>query len=1094
MSEMLEDKLKYVNSMFNRYILKKEIIAHIINTNRPKGNHISSRSEVIDDNIIKQLSMSSYNDDIKSIIEDLNKKLIEVTKEKKAIEEELRKCQQSLGNEINNKANDKKNNKETIENLQRVITEKESEIRNLGLEIQKKNQLINEKEEAIKAYNSKIEDLMNAPMILNSMKNKNSTDVDELERTLKNANEAFQREKENLKLAIEEIKSEKDAIIKNLQNIIEDNKNTLTKAKNEKIKIEKQLSEERLKLKGKDIQINELKQKIKEEYDNKLFEKDSIIARKESKIDSIEKELLNMKRSLSDKDTILTKKEGAIEEQNKYYKQLLDNLEKKLTEKNKTIEDTKKYYEKNIYDLEKNQLSISEKNKEIENNNTLLNQKLLDAEKKISEQKQSIIQKDNQINEKTQLFEKTTTELKLEISKKINIITQKEQLIKEKELIIAKKENTINENRNSYQRLNEENQKKIKEKENIINNQIKTIKEKEYIISNQVKTIQEKESKITNLNGIIDKCSQDITLLKKQNNELQSTITNKNNMINSLNNSIEELNKKLKQTQNELTEKTTLINNINNHVNLTKSETDNKVKDSISYSILNVNSNTKEINSYKKLSDFIKTLIQKDNNNLGQPLSKSILLDNNSIINSIVEIQQNQENEYQNILNNTLKDIYNKLEDIQKIKKKSIKPSSSSLLTISPYIYISDNREHEILYLQMSTISDLLSSGWSFTDKLNSTYSKNNIVISFIGNSSSGKTTMLNYLFNTNIKSIPTNDIKFVYFPNIPNILLIDTPGLNQCVNSFNMKKAECNEIKRKNNIIETIALNTSTFICYVTNNYTYKEQKEINKLKRRLCMNDNDESKNTGIRTLIVIHNKPKITTKKEYDEYISKNIMTDKKRFKMVNNIIQEIITNEEIAKNKDIIHFVISQYNANEIKNVIHTKIKAAIQIKSMSIQSMLQKTFEEIGNSMFKSKKVSISNNKVKILEGVIDDNYYDDESYWLWMDNLTPHYSYLINKNGNLELRVEMNCMNGMSIKAEIANDKNVFSIKGTKKQEEDITVSNRQYGTYLLYLKVPTSFCIIKSTKFETKTYINGLLTVEYAIYQKYSQNEEDDE
>ena len=88
----------------------------------------------------------------------------------------------------------------------------------------------------------------------------------------------------------------------------------------------------------------------------------------------------------------------------------------------------------------------------------------------------------------------------------------------------------------------------------------------------------------------------------------------------------------------------------------------------------------------------------------------------------------------------------------------------------------------------------------------------------------------------------------------------------------------------------------------------------------------------------------------------------------------------------------------------------------------------------------------------------------------------------------------MNCMNGMSIKAEIANDKNVFSIKGTKKQEEDITVSNRQYGTYLLYLKVPTSFCIIKSTKFETRTYINGLLTVEYAIYQKNSQNEEDDE
>ena len=1035
MTQILEEQLKYVNTMFNRYIRQKEIII-------------------------------DYNNHLKSIISDLNERIIELTNQKSATEEELSKCQLSIGK-------NKKNHKEEIENLQRMITEKENKINQLKSDIKEKDQYINDKEKAIKAYESKIEEL-----------------------------------------------------------------NTLTKAIDEKKKIEEQLSEERSKLKQKDMQFNDLKEsyenkvkKIKEEYESKLSEKGAIIAQKDSEINNINKELLKVKNLLSDKDNILIQKDNELKGKIKYCNQLSDNAEKKLSEKeaiidikvkeikdkentivkmkrdydkqindakqelltknlnieekNKEIKEIKELYEQKISELKEKNSIISKNNKEIE----LLNNTLSDAKKKISEKEHSIIQKENQIKENT----KAITELKLEISTKSDIITQKEQVIKEKELIIATKERTINENRYSYEHQKEEMQKKINEKENMISNQISKIKEKENIINNKIRTIQEKESKITDLKGIIDKSSQEITLLKKQNNELQSTITKNKNIITSLNSSIEELNKRLNQTKDELTEKNTLIDNIKYHANLTKSKTENKVKDSLSYSILNNNPNTKLINSYKKLSDFIKTLIQEENLNISQSLSKSIAIDNYCIIKSIEEIQDNKDKEHRNILNKTLKDIYNKLQDILKFKKESIKQTSSNLFSIYPYIYISQNKEHEILSLKMSKISDLLSSGWSFTDKLKNTYSRSNSVISFIGNSSSGKTTMLNYIFDTNIKSISPNDINFVYFPNIPNILLIDTPGLNQCANSFDMKKAECNEIKRRNNIIETIALNTSTFICYVTNNYNFKEQKEINKLKRRLCMNDNDESKNKGIKVLMVIHNKPKITTEKEYYDYINKYIITDKNRFKMVNNIIQENITNEEIAKNKDIIHFVISQYNANEIKKVIHKKIIASIQIPSMTIQSMLKNSFEEIGNSMFKSKKINISNNKVKILEGVIEDNLYDDESYWLWMDNLIPHYSYLINKSGNLELRVEMNCMNAINITAKIANDNNVFTIKGTKKQEEDSKVSNRQYGTYLLNLKVPTTFCILKNTKFEGKTYANGLLTVEYAIHPVRHDKEDDE-
>ena len=1091
MSQILEEQLKYVNTMFNRYIRQKEIII-------------------------------DYNNHLKSIISNLNERIVKLTNQNRATQEELSKCQPSIGKEIKNKKNDK----EEIENLQRLITEKENKINQLKSDIKEKDQDINDKEKAIKAYKSKIDDLMNDPSVLNAMNNK-QTDVNITK-------EAFQKEKDNFELEIrvkQKIIAEKDEKIKNNEKTIEENKNTLTKAIDEKKKIEEQLSEERSKLKQKDMQFNDLKEsyenkvkKINEEYESKLSEKGAIIAQKDSEINNINKELLKVKNLLSDKDNILIQKDNELKGKSDnaekklsekeaiidikvkeikdkentivkmkrdYDKQINDAKQELLTknlnieEKNKKIKEIKELYEQKISELKEKNSIISKNNKEIE----LLNNTLSDAKKKISEKEHSIIQKENQIKENT----KAITELKLEISTKSDIITQKEQVIKEKELIIATKEKTINENRYSYEHQKEEMQKIINEKENMISNQISKIKEKENIINNKIRTIQEKESKITDLKGIIDKSSQEITLLKKQNNELQSTITKNNNIIISLKSSIEELNKRLNQTKDELTEKNTLIDNIKYHANLTKSETENKVKDSLSYSILNNNPNTKLINSYKKLSDFIKTLIQEENLNISQSLSKSIAIDNYCIIKSIEEIQDNKDKEHRNILNKTLKDIYNQLQYILKFKRESIKQTSSNLFSIYPYIYISQNKEHEILSLKMSKISDLLSSGWSFTDKLKNTYSRSNSVISFIGNSSSGKTTMLNYIFDTNIKSISPNDINFVYFPNTPNILLIDTPGLNQCANSFDMKKAECNEIKRRNNIIETIALNTSTFICYVTNNYNFKEQKEINKLKRRLCMNDNDESKNKGIKVLMVIHNKPKITTEKEYYDYINKYIITDKNRFKMVNNIIQENITNEEIAKNKDIIHFVISQYNANEIKKVIHKKIIASIQIPSMTIQSMLKNSFEEIGNSMFKSKKINISNNKVKILEGVIEDNLYDDESYWLWMDNLIPHYSYLINKSGNLELRVEMNCMNAINITAKIANDNNVFTIKGTKKQEEDSKVSNRQYGTYLLNLKVPTTFCILKNTKFEGKTYANGLLTVEYAIHPVRHDKEDDE-
>ena len=210
MSQILEEQLKYVNTMFNRYIRQKEIIMKL------------------------SISSNNFYNNEKSIISSLNEKIIELTKQKRATEEELSKCQLSLGKEIKNI----KNHKEEIENLKGLITEKENKINQLKSDIKKKDQYINDKEKAIKAYESKIEELMNDPSVLNAMNNK-QTDVNITK-------EAFQKEKDNFELEIrakQKIIAEKDEKIKNNEKTIEENKNTLTKAIDEKKKIEEQLSQ-----------------------------------------------------------------------------------------------------------------------------------------------------------------------------------------------------------------------------------------------------------------------------------------------------------------------------------------------------------------------------------------------------------------------------------------------------------------------------------------------------------------------------------------------------------------------------------------------------------------------------------------------------------------------------------------------------------------------------------------------------------------------------------------------------------------------------------------------------------------------------------
>ena len=131
MTQILEEQLKYVNTMFNRYIRQKEIII-------------------------------DYNNHLKSIISDLNERIIELKNQKSATEEELSKCQLSLGKEIKNK----KNHKEEIENLQRLITEKENKINERIIELtNQKSATWEELPEEMRVYLKRDVEIVNKSLI-----------------------------------------------------------------------------------------------------------------------------------------------------------------------------------------------------------------------------------------------------------------------------------------------------------------------------------------------------------------------------------------------------------------------------------------------------------------------------------------------------------------------------------------------------------------------------------------------------------------------------------------------------------------------------------------------------------------------------------------------------------------------------------------------------------------------------------------------------------------------------------------------------------------------------------------------------------------
>lgn len=413
-----------------------------------------------------------------------------------------------------------------------------------------------------------------------------------------------------------------------------------------------------------------------------------------------------------------------------------------------------------------------------------------------------------------------------------------------------------------------------------------------------------------------------------------------------------------------------------------------------------------------------------------------------------------------------------------------------------------------LISVDVGPIDDLNEKGWRINHFLanDNKIDKSHIPIGFLGNVSSGKTHLINSIFSFSIPEIPTQSINFLFPKKHSNLVIIDTPGLNKpSINNYN-------EIKQIDSIIQTIIFESSSIILYVTNSYDLNEQKQCNKIKMRFIQNCHNDNTDSAMKTLMIIHNKPEITSFRSYQNYINE-IVKDKSKFKQIEqrygdvavSLVKETISNTIIDKNRDIIHLVLCPYNECRIIQKIKTIISSCIQIPFIKVEDLIKNNFELISEGIFQNDKngVKVDDKVIKIekkpkpkqkdktpnekkekkedkIEFVeLSDEKSNEMSYWKYFQNLIPSYSYYYEKD-NFILQIEVpnikECKMSIKNKNNDSTEINFLGLKEEKEAEEERNTTILK-GCYRLKLKIPK-----RLNKKISHSYSTGILTVTYSV------------
>lgn len=413
----------------------------------------------------------------------------------------------------------------------------------------------------------------------------------------------------------------------------------------------------------------------------------------------------------------------------------------------------------------------------------------------------------------------------------------------------------------------------------------------------------------------------------------------------------------------------------------------------------------------------------------------------------------------------------------------------------------------------ISDITELFSTqGWIYEEQIKN-ISKPQKVVSFIGDIHSGKTHIINKIFNLNLPEKPNQSLNIIQTNNDDSLVIIDTPGLNNICQSLKLPLQKLKEIKQINYIIQSIAIHNASIVFYVTNSFTYKTQKEIENIQSMFT-----SSQNNSMRDLFVLINCPFIYTEQQYTAFVENSF--DKDIFQEKGNLFFQV--NKPIERKAShlclTIYAVFCPYLINEILSKMNSfiNLSSSINIKNIADEIILKplktsavKLFN-LNEGNVKCETVSTNKKAIKFIQNkqqithyykqkqitkavaVKKSNYLGDLSYWKYFEPDTITYSYYVKDDKFLYIQIKCQNVNSISITYKGVKQYEhlfIFNLQSTIKNKEfnesQISYSNRRNKKFVLELKIPSTWGDINAKQKCTQLkYKKGIFLIEYPIQQ----------
>ncbi|RGB40046.1 hypothetical protein C1646_800907 [Rhizophagus diaphanus] len=598
-----------------------------------KNNHLEAE--------IKNLEQETNN--LKKLVNELNAKLeqkeVAYQQTKEQLEEKEEKLKSFTGEKLENFTTEKLMEKEElnkeIENLKKMLLDKEKDVEQSVKQLEEINTELETKE---KESDNLKNELDNIKLSLTEIQNKKA-ELSKLKKKLEHEKNFSKTGTSGLRKQIDDLKKEMQSLknqeikAKEFKNELEEISRNKNRLQNEKAQL--QTVVENLQ-KGQTILQENLKN-----LNNKLKEKEGLINKleqqKEQQIRDLQNKLEDCLNKLKNKDEEISK-----------YQENLSSLNSKLKNKEKLIEELQNKFDEETKKYQISQENLASLNNELKSKEKFIEElqsKLDEETKKYQISQENLASLNNELKNKEEIIEELQNNLNKETRKyqisQENLASLNNEL-KNKEEIIEELQNNLNEETRKYQIS----QKNIASLNNELKNKEELIEELQNKLDEETKKYQISQENLASLNNELKNKEEIIEELQNNLNEetrkyqisrenlasLNNELKNKEEIIEELQNNLNEETKKYQISQENLT---SLNNELENREELIEKLQSNLDEETRKYQVsqenitsLNNQLKNKEglINELQQQGEVIKNRIRETNILLPQIQTKNTKL------------------------------------------------------------------------------------------------------------------------------------------------------------------------------------------------------------------------------------------------------------------------------------------------------------------------------------------------------------------------------------------------------------------------------------------------------------------------------------